>query len=77
CKIFHFAGYRCSDPLDPSRSCLLLEDWKESQLTIGDLREYKIQESSLFLGYLLACLTSAIKLHSKAINKGIYLASAF
>jgi CHAT domain-containing protein len=76
CKIFHFAGHGRSDPLDPSRSCLLLEDWKESPLTVGDLRDYKIQESSPFLGYLSACSTSANKV-GRLVDEGIHLASAF
>jgi hypothetical protein len=76
CKIFHFAGHGHSDPLDPSRSCLLLEDWKESPLTVGDLRDYKIQESSPFLGYLSACSTSANKV-DRLVDEGIHLASAF
>ncbi|KAF2675634.1 hypothetical protein K458DRAFT_381173 [Lentithecium fluviatile CBS 122367] len=76
CKIFHFAGHGRSDPLDPSRSCLLLDDWKESPLTVGDLRDYKIQESSPFLGYLSACSTSANKVDS-LVDEGIHLASAF
>jgi hypothetical protein len=76
CKIFHFAGHGRSDPLDPSRSCLLLEDWKESPLTVGDLRDYKIQESSPFLGYLSACSTSANKV-GRLVDEEIHLASAF
>ena len=76
CKIFHFTGYGRSDPLDPSRSCLLLDNWKESPLTVGDLHDYNIQEGSPFLGYLSACSTSVNKV-DKLVDKGIYLASAF
>ena len=75
-QIFHFAGHGCSDPLDPLKSYLLLEDQKESPLTIGDLRNYKIQESSPFLGYLSAYSTSANKV-DRLVNKGIHLVSAF
>lgn len=76
CKVFHFAGHGQPDRQDPSRSCLLLEDWEESPLTVGDLRDYKIQESSPFLGYLSACSTSANKV-DRLIDEGIHLASAF
>ena len=76
CKIFYFAGHGRLDPLDPSRSCLLLEDWKESPLTVGDLCDYKIQESSPFLGYLSACLTGANKV-DRLVDERIHLASAF
>lgn len=76
CKVFHFAGHGRSDPLDPSRSCLLLDDWEESPLTVGDLRDYNIQEGSPFLGYLSACSTNANKV-DRLVDEGIHLASAF
>ncbi|KAF2804516.1 uncharacterized protein BDZ99DRAFT_544163 [Mytilinidion resinicola] len=76
CKIFHFAGHGRSDPLDPSRSCLLLDDWTKTPLTVGDLRDSNIQESSPFLGYLSACSTSANKV-DRLVDEGIHLASAF
>ncbi|KAF2185509.1 hypothetical protein K469DRAFT_665117 [Zopfia rhizophila CBS 207.26] len=76
CKIFHFAGHGRSDPQDPSRSYLLLDDWNKSPLTVGDLRDSNIQESSPFLGYLSACSTSVNKVDS-LVDEGIHLASAF
>ena len=76
CKIFHFAGHGRSDLLDPSQSCLLLDDWNKSPLTVGDLRDSNIQESSPFLGYLSACSTSANKV-DRLIDEGIHLTSAF
>ncbi|KAF2740441.1 hypothetical protein EJ04DRAFT_600690 [Polyplosphaeria fusca] len=57
-------------------SCLLLDDWKERPLTVGDLRDSNVQESSPFLGYLSACSTSANKV-DKLLDEGIHLASAF
>ncbi|KAF2263250.1 hypothetical protein CC78DRAFT_534136 [Lojkania enalia] len=59
CDIFHFAGHGISDPLEPSLSRLLLQDWKENPLTVGDLRDQKLQEKAPFLAYLSACSTSA------------------
>lgn len=59
CRVFHFAGHARSDPLNPSLSCLLLEDWEQDPLTVGDLREHSLQKSSPFLGYLSACSTGA------------------
>ncbi|KAF2792066.1 hypothetical protein K505DRAFT_388192, partial [Melanomma pulvis-pyrius CBS 109.77] len=76
CKIFHFAGHGRSDPLDPARSCLLLDDWNKSPLTVGDLRDLNIQESFPFLGYLSACSTSANRVN-RLVDEGIHLASAF
>jgi tetratricopeptide (TPR) repeat protein/CHAT domain-containing protein len=75
CKVFHFAGHGRSDLLDPSRSCLLLEDWEDNPLTVGDLRDHKVQESSPFLGYLSACSTSANKV-DRFVDEGIHLTSA-
>lgn len=75
CKIFHFAGHGKSDPSEPSRSCLLLQDWKDNPLTVGDLHEYRLQENSPFLGYLSACSTGINKADT-LIDEGIHLVSA-
>jgi CHAT domain-containing protein len=75
CKIFHFAGHGQSDPLEPSRSCLLLEDWEDNPLTVGDLRDYRLQKNSPFLGYLSACSTGANKA-DRLVDEGIHLVSA-
>ena len=42
CEIFHFAGHGQSNPLEPSRNCLFLKDWKDNLLTVGDLRGHKL-----------------------------------
>jgi len=75
CKIFHFAGHGQSNPSEPSRSCLLLEDWKDNPLTVGDLRDHRLQENSPFLGYLSACSTTANEA-DRLIDEGIHLVSA-
>jgi CHAT domain-containing protein len=64
-----------SDPSEPSRSCLLLEDWKDNPLTVGDLRDHRLQENSPFLGYLSACSTGTNK-EDRLIDEGIHLVSA-
>ncbi|KAK4171655.1 CHAT domain-containing protein [Triangularia setosa] len=76
CKVFHFAGHGKSDPMEPSRSCLLLEDWKTNPLTVGDLRDHRLQENGPFLGYLSACSTGANEAVQLA-DEGIHLVSAF
>jgi CHAT domain-containing protein len=76
CKIFHFAGHGQTDPEDPSQSYLLLNDWKDNPLTVGDLRDCRLQESQPFLGYLSACSTGANEAHRLA-DEGIHLISAF
>ncbi|XTI84522.1 hypothetical protein V2W45_1368629 [Cenococcum geophilum] len=75
CKIFHFAGHGRSDPIEPSQSCLLLEDWKTKPLTVADLRDHRLQGNLPFLGYLSACSTGANLVH-KLADEGIHLVSA-
>ncbi|RYP48546.1 hypothetical protein DL768_005585 [Monosporascus sp. mg162] len=76
CKIFHFAGHGQSNPAEPSRSCLLLQDWKINPLTVGDLRDHRLQENGPFLGYLSACSTGSNEAVQLA-DEGIHLVSAF
>lgn len=66
CRVFHFAGHGITGPADPSSSCLLLKDWEEYPLTVGDLRAEWLQETAPvvaagapFLAYLSACSTAA------------------
>jgi CHAT domain-containing protein len=75
-KIFHYAGHGRSDPIEPSRSCLLLEDWKTNPLTAGDLRDYRLQKNPPFLAYLSACSTGANE-SVGLIDEGIHLVSSF
>ncbi|KAI3326476.1 CHAT domain-containing protein [Xylariaceae sp. AK1471] len=76
CRIFHFAGHGHSDPAEPSQSCLLLEDWKTNPLTVGDLRDHRLQENPPFLGFLSACSTGANRA-AKLADEGINLINAF
>ncbi|KAI3326723.1 hypothetical protein HD806DRAFT_488009 [Xylariaceae sp. AK1471] len=76
CSIFHFAGHGQSNLAEPSRSCLLLEDWKTNPLSVGDLRDQSLQENAPFLAYLGACSTGANKTVLLA-DEGIHLVSAF
>ncbi|RYP43130.1 hypothetical protein DL770_011836 [Monosporascus sp. CRB-9-2] len=76
CRIFHFAGHGQSDPMEPSQSCLLLEDWKSNPLTVEDLRNRRFQENPPFLGYLSACSTGANEA-ARLADEGIHLVSAF
>ena len=68
CKIFHFAGQGSSDRL--------LLDWGESPLTVGDLWNCRIQESSPFLAYLAADSTG-VNMGDELDDEGTHLASAF
>ncbi|KAF4983984.1 hypothetical protein FZEAL_738 [Fusarium zealandicum] len=76
CKIFHFAGHGSTNGPDPSQSCLLLQDWEESPLTVSTLFDINIQQYSPFLAYLSACGTGQIT-HEKFLDEGIHLISAF
>jgi len=55
CKIFHFAGHGYTDDIDPLRSYLCLQDWKENPLVVADLLEINLRARSPFLAYLSAC----------------------
>ncbi|KAM0415700.1 hypothetical protein ACHAPT_013340 [Fusarium lateritium] len=76
CGIFHFAGHGQSHPMEPSQSCLLLEDWETNPLTVEDLRDHRLQENPPFLGYLSACSTGANEADRLA-DEGIHLVGAF
>ncbi|EPS36251.1 hypothetical protein H072_10268 [Dactylellina haptotyla CBS 200.50] len=76
CRIFHFAGHGSFNREDPSKSCLLLEDWETSPLTVGKLWEHKIQKNPPFLAYLSACSTGAND-EKKYSDEGINLIGAY
>ncbi|KAH6867519.1 CHAT domain-containing protein [Thelonectria olida] len=76
CKVFHFAGHGHLDRKEPSKSHLLLDDWTTEPLTVGDLRESRLQENPPFLAYLSACSTGATEAESLS-DESIHLVSAF
>ncbi|KAK6538619.1 hypothetical protein TWF694_010197 [Orbilia ellipsospora] len=76
CEIFHFAGHGRSDPSNPSKSCLLLEDWEASPLTVENLWDQKLQDDSPFLAYLSACSTGQTR-RLNFMDEGIHLIGAF
>ncbi|KAL2157885.1 hypothetical protein VTH06DRAFT_4938 [Thermothelomyces fergusii] len=45
CRVFHFAGHGISDPVNPSHSRLLLEDWMDHPLTVDDLHRERLLEA--------------------------------
>ncbi|KAI0455565.1 CHAT domain-containing protein [Xylaria acuta] len=60
CDIFHFAGHGVSNQVDPSKSSLLLHDWKENPLTVESIMDSNLDGNTPFLAYLSACSTGAI-----------------
>ncbi|KAK6523161.1 hypothetical protein TWF694_006056 [Orbilia ellipsospora] len=75
CKIFHFAGHGISDPIDPSQSRLLLDDWQTNPLTVQSLWEQRMQDDPPFLAYLSACSTGATD-DAELLDEGIHLTTA-
>ncbi|KAJ4125314.1 hypothetical protein NW768_008931 [Fusarium equiseti] len=61
CRIFHFAGHGLVHTDDPSKSCLLLEDWKTDSLKVSDLFDMNFQKGAPLLAYLSACGTGQTK----------------
>ncbi|KAI0870368.1 CHAT domain-containing protein [Hypoxylon argillaceum] len=59
CDFFHFAGHAVSNPLYPSKSYLVLDDWKENPLTVESILESNLEGKTPFLAYLSACSTGA------------------
>lgn len=76
CKIFHFAGHGLTNPSDPSKSPLFLEDWETEPLTVARLLETNLQKQTPFLAYLSTCGTVQIK-RDELIDEGLHLISAF
>jgi CHAT domain-containing protein len=71
CTMFHFAGHGESHPSDPSKSSLLVTDWKSHPLTVEHLIGSNLSQKSPWLAYLSACSTSesqAENLHDEAIH---------
>lgn len=75
CHILHFAGHRRSEAFDPLKSQLLLEDWKDTPLTVADLLDINLRSGLPFLACLSACGTSEAT-RSDLIDENIHLASA-
>jgi hypothetical protein len=75
CETFHFDGHGPSDPMNPSQSRLLLENWKTNPLTMGNLRDSRQQDNAPLLAYLPASSTGANQLEDLA-DEGIDLISA-
>lgn len=77
CKVFHFAGHGQSYPAEPDQSCLLLQDWQTSPLTVAEFRDSRPRDQAArpFLGYLSACSTGASDEKGLA-DEGIHLISS-
>ena len=44
--VFHFDGHGKSDPINPSKSCILLHYWKSNPLKVEDLMDLKLYEQA-------------------------------
>lgn len=77
CDILHFAGHGISHPVDPLKSCLALEDWREDPLTVETLLSLERRRvKPPFLAYLSACSTGQ-NLAKDLQDESINLMSAF
>ncbi|KAF5674688.1 TPR domain-containing protein [Fusarium denticulatum] len=75
CSIFHFAGHGHTDETNPSLSHLLLEEGQHNPLTVGELLEMNLRDSSPFLAYLPACGTGRYK-DEKFADESLHLIGA-
>jgi hypothetical protein len=74
CDIAHFACHGRAHPNDPSLSCVLLEDWQKSPLTVRSLLLAKIPRCRL--AFVSACESMQVKdwrLH----EEGVHVAGGF
>ena len=76
CKIFHFAGHGHTNDQDPSKSCLLLEDWQKDPLTLATLQETNMRKHTSFLAYLSACGTGQVR-HERFIDQNLHLINGY
>lgn len=75
-EIFHFSGHGMSSAIDPSLSCLLLNDWKTEPLTVSNLRSLEIQNGRFT--YLSACHSaSSANSELRLLDESIHISSAF
>lgn len=74
CTIAHFACHGVTDPRDPSRSGLLLQDHVKARLTVAMLAPVRLGDARL--AYLSACSTARND-STDLIDEAIHLTSAF
>jgi CHAT domain-containing protein len=74
CAIAHFACHGAHDPVDPSRSRLLLHDHATTPLTIAGIAPVHLERARL--AYLSACRT-AFHDGGRLLDEAIHLAAAF
>ncbi|MFF3453113.1 tetratricopeptide repeat protein [Streptomyces sp. NPDC002730] len=74
CAIAHFACHGASNPIDPSKSRMLLHDHADDPLTVGSLAPVTLDRARL--AFLSACRTAAIDADD-LLDEAIHLTSAF
>ena len=74
CTVAHFACHGFSDPVDPSKSLLLLHDHDRYPLTVASLAPVDLGQAQL--AYLSACQT-ALTTTVGLIDEAIHLTTAF
>ncbi|KAI3585338.1 hypothetical protein IWW34DRAFT_816312 [Fusarium oxysporum f. sp. albedinis] len=71
-KLFHSAGHGCTDPQDPLRSYLCLEDVVTNPLRVGGLLDLNLNDQPL---YLSACGTGRFQ-QERFMDENVHLISA-
>jgi CHAT domain-containing protein len=74
CRVIHFACHGESNPDDPSKSRLLLQDWKDDPLSVADITALNLR--NVAFAYLSACSAADSRVES-LLDEGIHLAGAF
>ncbi|CAH0002183.1 unnamed protein product [Clonostachys byssicola] len=76
CDISHFAGHGRTETCDLIRGAILLQDWRERPLIVGDLYKADISGSQPLLAYLSACGTREVAQYHLQ-DETIHLMSSF
>jgi tetratricopeptide (TPR) repeat protein len=74
--VFHFSGHELSCAADPSLSCMLLNDWQTTSLTVTSLRSLQIERGQFT--FLSACHSaSSANAGLRLLDESIHISSSF
>ena len=74
CQIAHFACHGQSFFVNPSQSCLLLNDWKAAPLSVAELAQLNLKDAQL--AYLSACRAAQTR-NPRLLDEAIHVAAGF
>ncbi|KAM5352924.1 hypothetical protein ACJ41O_005646 [Fusarium nematophilum] len=76
CELFHFAGHAHADSYYSTESYLCLDPGRANSLTVSNLLDTNLRQTSPFLAYLSACGTGQIQ-NNMLADEAIHLINGF